>query len=86
MDRSVTEHIEHSDGTLFSFELLPPLKGQDFGSIQKAIDPLIEFNPAFINITYHQQEIEYENLANRFAPKNLTRLVRSCAHGWRHGL
>lgn len=73
MDRSVTEHIEHSEGTLFSFELLPPLKGQDFGSIQKSIDPLVEFKPAFINITYHQQEIEYENLPNGLMKKNVVR-------------
>jgi len=73
MDRNVIEHIENSDGTLFSFELLPPLKGQDFSAIQRAIDPLIEFNPSFINITYHQQEIEYENLANGLMKKNVVR-------------
>lgn len=73
MDRNVIEHIENSESTLFSFELLPPLKGQDFESIQKAINPLVEFDPAFINITYHQQEIEYENLANGLMKKNVVR-------------
>ena len=73
MDRTVIEHIENSKGTLFSFELLPPLKGQDFSSIQKAIDPLVDFKPAFINITYHQQEIEYENLDNGLMKKNVVR-------------
>jgi len=73
MDRTVIEHIDNAKKTLFSFELLPPLKGQDFGSIQKAIDPLVEFEPAFINITYHQQEIEYENLANGLMKKNIVR-------------
>lgn len=73
MDRNVIEHIESSEGTLFSFELLPPLKGQDFSAIQKAIDPLLEFKPSFINITYHQQEIEYENLPNGLVKKNVVR-------------
>lgn len=73
MDKTVIQHIEHSKGTLFSFELLPPLKGQDFGSIQKTIDPLIEFNPAFVNITYHQEETEYENLPNGLIKKKVVR-------------
>jgi methylenetetrahydrofolate reductase (NADPH) len=73
MDRNVIEHIEQSDSTLFSFELLPPLKGQDFASIKKNIDPLIEFNPSFINITYHQEEVVYENLPNGFMKKHTVR-------------
>ena len=73
MDKSVIEHIEHSDSTLFSFELLPPLKGQDFGSIQKSIDPLMEFKPSFVNITYHQQETEYEQLSGGLMKKKVVR-------------
>jgi len=73
MDKNVIEHIEQSDKTLFSFELLPPLKGQDFESIQENIDPLIEFNPSFINITYHQQEVVYENLPNGLMKKHTVR-------------
>lgn len=73
MDKNVIEHIEQSDKTLFSFELLPPPKGQSFESIQKNIDPLIEFNPSFINITYHQQEVVYEDLPNGFMKKHTVR-------------
>ncbi len=73
MDKTVVQHIEQSSSTLFSFELLPPLKGQDFGSIQKAIDPLIGFNPSFINITYHQEEIEYETLDSGLIRKKVVR-------------
>ncbi len=69
----VTEHIAGSDKALFSFELLPPLKGQDFSAIQNAIDPLIEFNPAFINITYHQQEVVYDTLGNGLMKKHTVR-------------
>jgi methylenetetrahydrofolate reductase (NADPH) len=73
MDRNVIEHIAQSDKTLFSFELLPPLKGQDFESIKKNIDPLIQFDPSFINITYHQQEVVYENLPNGYMKKHTVR-------------
>ncbi len=69
----VTEHIAGSEKTLFSFELLPPLKGQDFGAIQAAIDPLIEFDPAFINITYHQQEVVYDTLESGLMKKRTVR-------------
>jgi len=73
MEKNVLEHINQSNKTLFSFELLPPLKGQDFGSTQRAIDPLMEFEPAFINITYHQQEVVYENLPNGLMRKKTVR-------------
>ena len=73
MEQSVVEHIEKSNKTLFSFELLPPLKGQSFESTEKAIDPLMEFKPSFINITYHQQEVVYENLSNGLIKKHTVR-------------
>lgn len=42
---------------LFTFELLPPVKGNSIEKLYKSIDPLIEFDPAYINITYHQAEM-----------------------------
>ena len=42
---------------LFTFELLPPVKGHSIEKLYKSIDPLIEFDPAYINITYHQSEL-----------------------------
>ena len=56
----VTEHIKSSKKTLFSFELLPPLKGQNFEEIKKSIDSLLEYDPAYINVTYHQEEVIYK--------------------------
>lgn len=53
----VTEHIRQANGkTLFSFEILPPEKGQGIDSIYRGIDPLMEFNPAFIDVTYHRED------------------------------
>ncbi len=73
MEKTVVKHIEDSKGTLFSFELLPPLKGHDFESTEQAIDPLVEFDPSFINITYHQQEVVYENAGNGLVRKQTVR-------------
>jgi methylenetetrahydrofolate reductase (NADPH) len=53
----VTKHIEEAKGkTLFSFEILPPMKGKSIDSIFSTLDPLMEFKPAFINVTYHRSE------------------------------
>ena len=52
--------ILHNDRAPFaSFELVPPLKGSDVSRLYDSIDPLIEFNPPFINVTCHRDEIEY---------------------------
>ena len=56
----VTDYISHAEKTLFSFELLPPLKGENIQSIYNTIDPLMEFKPSYINVTYHREEIVYK--------------------------
>jgi len=57
---NITEHIQKAKSTLFSFELLPPLKGENLQSIFNAIDPLLEYSPAYINVTYHREEVVYQ--------------------------
>jgi methylenetetrahydrofolate reductase (NADPH) len=52
----VTEHIAQAKGTLVSFEVLPPLKGKGIDALFKHLDPLMEFSPAYINVTYHRSE------------------------------
>ncbi|MCC6841384.1 MAG: methylenetetrahydrofolate reductase [NAD(P)H] [Flavobacteriales bacterium] len=56
----VIDHLRRSKHTLFSFEILPPLKGKDIHSIYAGIDPLMEFKPSFINVTYHREEVIYK--------------------------
>lgn len=56
----VTEHLKHAKKTLFSIEILPPLKGKSIQSIYDSIDPLMEFKPAFIDVTYHREEYVYK--------------------------
>lgn len=60
----VTEHLERRKGTLFSFEILPPLKGKGIEAIFEGIDPLMEFEPPFINVTYHREEHAYKKYPN----------------------
>ncbi|HJN64088.1 MAG TPA: methylenetetrahydrofolate reductase [NAD(P)H] [Flavobacteriales bacterium] len=56
----VTEHLKNAKQTLFSFEILPPLKGKSIDSIYNSLDPLMEFNPPFIDVTYHREEYVYK--------------------------
>lgn len=54
----VTEHIQNANGrTLFSLEIIPPLKGQRISELFANIEPLMVFNPPFIDVTYHREEI-----------------------------
>ncbi|CAM1343868.1 Methylenetetrahydrofolate reductase [Tenacibaculum amylolyticum] len=70
----VTEHIAQSKGkTRFSFEILPPLKGQHIDSIFNNIDPLMEFNPPFIDVTYHREEYVYQELDNGLLKKKIVK-------------
>lgn len=60
----ITEHIAIAKKPLFSFEILPPLKGNDIQSLFDGIDPLMEFKPPFINVTYHREEHDYRKMPN----------------------
>lgn len=58
----IIDHIRGAAGkTLFSFEILPPLKGADIATLWKGIDPLIEFRPSFIDVTYHREDFILRN-------------------------
>ena len=60
----VTDHIKEAKDTVVSFEILPPLKGKTIESIYNHLDPLMEFNPAFINVTYHRSEQVFKKKAD----------------------
>lgn len=70
----ITEHIKNSpEKTIFSFEILPPLKGQNIQSIFDAIDPLMEYDPKFIDVTYHREEYDYIERADGLLEKRVVR-------------
>lgn len=71
---NVIESIEKAKGeTLFSFEILPPLKGSSIKKLYSGIDPLMEFNPSFINVTYHREEYVYKKQSNGLLKRTATR-------------
>lgn len=65
----VTQHIKKAKSTLFSFEILPPIKGRSINSIYQSIDPLIDFSPSFINVTYHREEFIYKTKESGYLEK-----------------
>ncbi len=65
---SVAKIIQGSRKTLFSLEILPPLKGKGLESIYNTINPLMEFNPQFINITSHREVYDANNNRVRRRP------------------
>lgn len=58
----VTDLIGQSEKTAFSFEILPPLKGNSIEKVYNIIDKLIEFDPKYINITTHHSEYIYKDM------------------------
>lgn len=56
----VTDHLAQANRTLVSFEILPPLKGKSITSIYDHLDPLMEFKPSWINVTYHRSETAFK--------------------------
>ena len=70
----VTDHIKNAKGkTLFSFELIPPQKGKSIQELYNNIDPLMEFNPPFIDVTTSREEFIYIDREG-LLDKKLTRM------------
>lgn len=69
----ITEYIQNAKETLFSFEILPPLKGQSLNDMIKDIEPLMEFKPPFIDVTYHREEYIYKKHPSGLLEKVSTR-------------
>ena len=65
----LTEKLAQSQKTLFSIEILPPLKGKSIQSIYDSIDPLMEFKPAFVDVTYHREEYIYKKREGGYLEK-----------------
>ena len=71
----VTDHILNSNGkTLFSFEIIPPKKGNNIQELYDNIDPLMEFNPPFIDVTTSREEYVYIDKGNGLLDRKITRM------------
>ena len=60
----ITEHLKNAKKTLFSLEVLPPLRDETIQELFNHIDPLMEFKPPFIDVTYHREEYVYKKREN----------------------
>lgn len=60
----VIDHINKAKNTLLSFEILPPLKGKGMNAIYEHLDPLMEYKPSWINVTYHRRETIFKKKAD----------------------
>lgn len=70
----VTDYFNEAKGqTLISFEILPPLKGGSVGDIFRLLDPLMEFKPPFIDVTYHREEYIYQRKDDGYYEKSSIR-------------
>ena len=70
----VVDHIKNANGkTLFSIEILPPLKGENIRTLFDNMDPLMEFKPPFIDVTYHREEYVYKKMEGGLLEKTTTR-------------
>jgi methylenetetrahydrofolate reductase (NADPH) len=70
----VTEYFKQAKGkTLFTFEVLPPLKGQNIRTLFDHMDPLMEFKPPFIDVTYHREEYSYKKHQNGLLERKTVR-------------
>ncbi len=71
----VTEHIANANGkTLFSFEIVPPQKGQNIQQLYNNIDPLMEFKPPFIDVTTSREEYVYIKKDSGLLERKITRM------------
>lgn len=69
----IIDQIKQAKNTLFSFEILPPLKGENIKNLYSHIDPLMEFKPPFIDVTYHREEYVYKKRENGLLERKSTR-------------
>lgn len=69
----ITEHIKNAKSTLFSLEILPPKKGENIQDLYDHLDPLMEFKPPFVDVTYHREEYVYKAMPNGLLQRKSTR-------------
>ena len=69
----IIDTIKNAGKTIFSFELLPPLKGNDAGKLYHTIESLVEFDPRYINLTTHRDEVEFKEMPDGSIVKRTAR-------------
>jgi methylenetetrahydrofolate reductase (NADPH) len=60
----IIHKTQSEGGCRFTFELLPPLKGEGTKGVFEAIDTLAPLAPAYINVTFHREDIRHKKLSD----------------------
>ncbi len=61
----VTEHLDRAKNPLFSYEIIPPLRGKSARDILDVVEQVMPYQPPFIDVTSHPAEAYYEELEDR---------------------
>jgi methylenetetrahydrofolate reductase (NADPH) len=69
----VIDIINNSKKTIFSFELLPPLKGSNGQKLYETVESLLEFDPKYINLTTHRDEFDFRTRPDGLIEKRIVR-------------
>jgi methylenetetrahydrofolate reductase (NADPH) len=69
----VTDHIRKAEKPLFTIEILPPKKGENIETLFGHVESLLEYEPAFIDVTYHREEFVYKERSDGSYKKIVTR-------------
>ncbi len=69
----IKDLISEANKTLFSIEILPPLKGESINELFERISPLMEFKPKFVDVTYHREEYVYKQTPNGLLEKRVVK-------------
>jgi methylenetetrahydrofolate reductase (NADPH) len=69
----IIDAINNATSTLFTFELMPPLKGNSFTEIAETVERLASYNPAYINITHHRAEVTVRERPDGFFEKQVVK-------------
>jgi len=71
----ITDHIKKAEGkTLFSFEIIPPKKGNSIKELYDNIDPLMEFKPPFVDVTTSREQYVYIDKGDGLLDRKITRM------------
>ncbi len=69
----ICEYFQNVKETQFSIEILPPVKGESIQALYNKINPLMEFKPKFVDVTYHREEYVYKECNGGLLEKRVVR-------------
>ena len=74
----VIEHINSSDNTQFSYEIIPPLRGKGIKIVLDMVESLKKFNPPFIDVTSHASTVSLNKVGKKIKKKKRPGTISIC--------